>query len=311
MQLINTLRDGDRVRSIYLCRQKTEAKTKVGKDYFSLTLQDRTGSIDAKIWDLSSGIEEFEPFDFVEVEGDVKMFQCHPQLNVRRLRVASEGEYDPAEFLPQSQYDIGGMFEELKKFIASIGNEKMRQLAESFFLEDAAFAAEFRRHSAAKSVHHGFVGGLLEHTLGVLKLCEFFTRRYRFLDRDLLITAAMLHDIGKVYELSDFPANDYTDEGQLLGHIVMGDHLVAEHIAKIEGFPKTKAAELRHCILAHHGEFEFGSPKKPALAEALALHYADNIDAKMETFKEQLENAEPGVWQGFNRLLDSNIRKTT
>ncbi len=311
MQLINTLRDGDRVRSIYLCRQKMEAKTKVGKDYFSLTLQDRTGSIDAKIWDLSSGIEEFEALDYVAVEGDIKMFQGHPQLNVRRLRVAGPGEYDPAEYLPQSQYDIDGMFEELKKFIASIGNEKMRQLAESFFLEDPAFAAEFRRHSAAKSVHHGFMGGLLEHTLSVLKLCEFFTRRYKFLDRDLLITAAMLHDIGKVHELSDFPANEYTDEGQLLGHIVMGDHMVADHIAKIEGFPKTKAAELRHCILAHHGEFEFGSPKKPALAEALALHYADNIDAKMETFKEQLENAEPGVWQGFNRLLDSNIRKTT
>ena len=311
MQLINTLRDGDRVRSIYLCRQKMEAKTKVGKDYFSLTLQDRTGSIDAKIWDLSSGIEEFEALDYVAVEGDIKMFQGHPQLNVRRLRVAGPDEYDPAEYLPQSQYDIDGMFEELKKFIASIGNEKMRQLAESFFLEDPAFAAEFRRHSAAKSVHHGFMGGLLEHTLSVLKLCEFFTRRYKFLDRDLLITAAMLHDIGKVHELSDFPANEYTDEGQLLGHIVMGDHMVADHIAKIEGFPKTKAAELRHCILAHHGEFEFGSPKKPALAEALALHYADNIDAKMETFKEQLENAEPGVWQGFNRLLDSNIRKTT
>ena len=311
MQLINTLRDGDRVRSIYLCRQKMEAKTKVGKDYFSLTLQDRTGSIDAKIWDLSSGIEEFEALDYVAVEGDIKMFQGHPQLNVRRLRVAGPGEYDPAEYLPQSQYDIDGMFEELKKFIASIGNEKMRQLAESFFLEDPAFSAEFRRHSAAKSVHHGFMGGLLEHTLSVLKLCEFFTRRYKFLDRDLLITAAMLHDIGKVHELSDFPANEYTDEGQLLGHIVMGDHMVADHIAKIEGFPKTKAAELRHCILAHHGEFEFGSPKKPALAEALALHYADNIDAKMETFKEQLENAEPGVWQGFNRLLDSNIRKTT
>ena len=311
MQLINTLRDGDRVRSIYLCRTKMEAKTKVGKDYFSLTLQDRTGSVDAKIWDLSSGIEEFEALDYVAVEGDVKMFQGHPQLNIRRLRVAREGEYDPAEYLPQSQYDIGGMFEELKKFIASIGNDYMRRLAESFFLEDEAFAAEFRRHSAAKSVHHGFMGGLLEHTLAVLKLCEFFTRRYRFLDRDLLITAAMLHDVGKVYELSEFPANEYTDEGQLLGHIVMGDHMVADHIARIEGFPKTKAAELRHCILAHHGEFEFGSPKKPALAEALALHYADNMDAKMETFQEQLANAEPGIWQGFNRLLDSNIRKTT
>ena len=311
MKLISTLQDGDWVRSIYLCRQKMEAKTKVGKDYYSLTLQDRSGSIIAKVWDLSSGIEEFEVNDFVAIEGEVKTFQGHPQLNIRRLRVAGPGEYDPEDFLPQSQYDIGGMFDQLKKFIESIGNEKMRALCDSFFIEDEAFAAEFKRHSAAKSVHHGFVGGLLEHTLSVLKLCEFFTRRYAFLDRDLLITAAMLHDIGKTRELSDFPANDYTDEGQLLGHIVMGDHMVAEHIAKIEGFPKTKAAELRHCILAHHGEFEFGSPKKPALAEALALHYADNIDAKLETFKEQLENAEPGVWQGFNRLLDSNIRKTT
>ena len=311
MQYIKELREGDQVRSIYLCRQKQLARTKNGKAYYSLTLQDRTGSIDAKIWDLSGGIANFEELDYVEIGGEVTVYQGHPQLNVRRLRVVDMGELDVGEFLPCSQYDTEAMYGELLKFVASIKHDQLRELAESFFVKDEAFVKEFKKHSAAKAVHHGYVGGLLEHTLSVLKLCEFFSRRYTFLDRDLLITAAMLHDIGKLRELSAFPANLYTDEGQLLGHIVIGDHMVADRIAEIPDFPQTKALELRHCILAHHGEFEFGSPKRPALAEAAALHFADNIDAKMETFREQTAEAVPGVWLGYNKLLDSNIRKTT
>ena len=162
-------------------------------------------------------------------------------------------------------------------------------------------------------MHHGYVGGLLEHTLGVTKNCDFYAQMYPMLNRDLLLTAAIFHDIGKLDEISPFPQNDYTDEGQLLGHIMIGAAKVQERINTIEGFPEVRARELIHCILAHHGELEFGSPKKPAIAEAVALSFADNIDAKMETMKEALGNVAEGdlKWQGFNRLFDSNIRKTS
>ena len=180
-------------------------------------------------------------------------------------------------------------------------------------VKDEAFIKSFKGHSAAKTVHHGFVGGLLEHTLSVTKLCDYYAGYYKELNRDLLIAAAIFHDIGKLDELSPFPQNDYTDEGQLLGHIMIGAVKVQERINTIEGFPEVKARELIHCILAHHGELEFGSPKKPAIAEAVALSFADNIDAKMETMKEALGNVAEGdlKWQGFNRLFDSNIRKTS
>ena len=170
----------------------------------------------------------------------------------------------------------------------------------------------FQFHSAAKTVHHGFVGGLLEHTLSVTKLCDYYAGYYKELNRDLLITAAIFHDIGKTKELSRFPENDYTDDGQLLGHIIIGTEMISDRMKEIEGFPASIAVELKHCILAHHGELEYGSPKKPALLEALALNFADTTDAKMETMIEALNaGGEIKGWLGFNRFLDSNIRRTT
>ena len=187
----------------------------------------------------------------------------------------------------------------------------LRALLKSLFVDDAEFIKGFKFHSAAKTVHHSFVGGLLEHTLNVTKLCEYYVQNYTYLNRDLLYTAAMCHDIGKVYELSEFPENDYTDEGQLLGHIAMGSEMVAERAHQIPGFPKKLENELKHCILAHHGELEYGSPKKPALAEAMALNLADNTDAKMETMKEIFKAAGTNMgWLGYNRFFESNLRKT-
>ena len=204
------------------------------------------------------------------------------------------------------------MYEELLGFIKSVKNPYLNRLLSSFFVDDAAFAKAFQFHSAAKTVHHGFVGGLLEHTLSVTKLCDYYTGYYKELNRDLLIAAAIFHDIGKTKELSRFPENDYTDDGQLLGHIIIGTEMVSERMKEIEGFPASIAVELKHCILAHHGELEYGSPKKPALLEALALNFADNTDAKMETMIEALNaGGENKGWLGFNRLLESNIRRTT
>ena len=181
-----------------------------------------------------------------------------------------------------------------------------------FFAEDEDFIEKFKIHSAAKSVHHGFAGGLLQHTLAVAKTCDFLAGAYPVLNRDLLVSAAIFHDAGKVRELSDFPLNDYTDEGQLIGHIVLGSEMVTEAAQKIEGFPPRLLTELKHCILSHHGEYEFGSPKKPAIIEAAALNFADNTDAKMEIFKEAIMGTTVGEgWIGYQNFLSTNVRKTT
>ncbi|HIZ80009.1 MAG TPA: HD domain-containing protein [Candidatus Lachnoclostridium stercorigallinarum] len=312
MKYINTFREGMHVSDVYLCKSKQIALTKAGKEYGSLILQDKTGTVDAKIWDLGSpGVGSFEALDYVYVDADVTVFQGSHQLNVKRIRRAEDVEYIPEDYLPVSAKSIDQMYGELEAYIASLKNQQLRSLASSFFIEDKRFAKEFKAHSAAKSVHHGFVGGLLEHTLSVVQLCDFFAGHYPALNRDLLLTAAMFHDIGKTKELSNFPENDYTDAGQLLGHIVIGSQMVMSRIEKMPGFPPKLAAELVHCILAHHGELEYGSPKKPALLEALALNFADNTDAKMETMLEALKNGGDNKgWLGFNRFLDSNIRKT-
>ena len=311
MRYIESLREGDHVSGIYLCKNKVDAKTKNAKTYYSLVLQDRTGTVDGKVWDLSSGIDHFEAMDYIHLDGDVVIYQGAPQLNIRRIRRAREGEYDPAEYLPVSPYDEKAMFDRILGYVSGIKHPALKKLAESFFVDDADFVKEFRKHSAAKSVHHSFVSGLLQHTLRVTELCDFYCRRYPMIQRDLLITGALLHDIGKLQELGPFPVNDYTDDGQLLGHILLGYGMVKEHIGRIAGFPKKTASELLHLILSHHGELEFGSPKKPALLEAVALHYADNTDAKLESMSEFLSGAANGDWLGYQRLWESNVRRTT
>ena len=312
MKYIGTFREGMHVSDVYLCKTKQIALTKAGKEYGSLILQDKTGVVDAKIWDLGSpGVGNFEALDYVYVDADVTVFQGTNQLNVKRIRRAEDVEYITEDYLPVSAKSIDGMYDQLLEYIRSLKNKYLKELASSFFVEDKRFVKEFKAHSAAKSVHHGFVGGLLEHTLSVVQLCDFYAGHYPALNRDLLLTAAMFHDIGKTKELSEFPENDYTDAGQLLGHIMIGSQMVMSRIEKIPGFPQKLAAELVHCILSHHGELEYGSPKKPALLEALALSFADNTDAKMETMLEALKGAGDNKgWLGFNRFLDSNIRKT-
>ena len=314
MRYIETLREGERINEIYLCKMKQSALTKAGKPYDNLVLQDKTGTLDAKIWDPGSvGIDEFDALDYVAVTGDITSFQGNLQLSVKRARKVAEGEYDPKDYLPVSEKNVDEMYTELCTLIQGVGNPYLNRLLKSFFVEDTEFVKQFKFHSAAKSVHHGFVGGLLEHTLGVTKNCEYFAKAYPFLNHDLLVSAAIFHDIGKLEELSVFPENDYTDEGQLLGHIMIGAEMVGERIRTIEGFPTRLGNELKHCILAHHGELEFGSPKKPALAEALALSFADNMDAKMETIREIFAGTPENStdWLGYNRLLETNIRKTS
>ena len=311
MRYINTLVEGETIRNIYLCKGKRSAETRNGKPYDNLILQDKTGTLDGKVWDPNSnGIADYAENDFIEVFGDVITYNNNLQLNIRQIRKAEEGEYVPADYMPTTDKSTEGMYQELVGYIERIGNTYLRQAVEFYFVKDAAFARKFKAHSAEKSVHHGFSGGLLEHTLSVVKFCEYMAGAYPILNKDLLCTAAICHDIGKIKELSAFPENDYTDDGQLLGHIVIGVEMISDAVRSIPGFPERLASELKHCIIAHHGELEYGSPKKPALAEALALNFADCADAKMQTLTEIFREKNSNDWLGYNRLFESNLRKT-
>ncbi len=312
MRYISELKEGSRIQDIYLCKHKQSAVTKNGRNYENVILQDKTGQLDCKIWDPNSGaIGEFEALDYIYVAGSVSNFNGQLQASLKQVRKADPGEYIPADYLPVTKKNRKVMYSELVNYIRSVENPYLKQLLLSFFSDDKEFVTAFAGHSAAKTVHHSFVGGLLEHTLQVTKMCDFLARSYAVINRDLLLTAAMLHDIGKVQELSDFPFNEYTDDGQLLGHIMIGAEMVHDHASRIEGFPLELETMVKHCILAHHGEYEYGSPKKPAIIEALALNLADNTDAKLETMSEVLESGPAEeTWLGWNRFFDTNLRRT-
>lgn len=312
MRFLAELREGEMVKEIYLCKQLQQLKTKAGKSYYSMTLQDKSGTFDAKVWELGPGIEHFDAMDYICVDGQITSFQGALQMNVKRVRRCQEGEYEPGNYMPTSTRDTEQMYQELLGYVQKVQQPQLRALLDSFFVEDKEFVKRFKKHSAAKSVHHGFIGGLLEHTLGVTKFCYFMAETYPIIKKDLLLTAAMFHDMGKLDEISEFPENDYTSDGNLLGHIYIGAAKVSERARTIQGFPKKLESELVHCILAHHGELEYGSPKKPALVEALALNLADNADAKMETMKEIFAGAEEKTeWIGYQKFFESNIKKTS
>ena len=311
MKFIRDLQEGNSVREIYYCKQKNNIVTKNGREHWHVILQDRTGTIDAKVWDLNSpSIVDFDTGDYVSVYGEVSTFNGALQLTILQASIAKEGEYNPDLYFPVSSKDIEEMWQQLLGYIDSVKNPNLSALLKKMFIEDTLLASNFKRSSAAKSVHHAFIGGLLEHTLSVTENCEYMAKHYPVINRDLLISAALLHDIGKTKEFSLFPENDYTDDGNLLGHIVIGAQMVEKAAEEIPDFPKTLKSELEHCILAHHGKLEYGSPKVPSLVEAVALNYADDMDAKLEIFTEIADNTVSKDWLGYNRLFESNIRLT-
>lgn len=311
MRYLADVKEGQNVVEIYLCADKQVMKTRAGKTYYSVKLQDKTGTGDAKIWDLNDGINDFKKGDYIKVDASAVTFQGSIQFNIRRLRVADEAEYDPKAYIPATEFDIEAMYAEFVGYIDDMEDQWLKRLAAEFFIYDKAFIKEFKQHSAAKTVHHAFYGGILEHTLGMLRMAEFVANSYPVLNRELLYCGVMFHDMGKLKELSDFPIVDYTDEGNLIGHIIIGVEWLTEKIRGIEGFPKALENQLKHMIIAHHGELAYGSPKKPELIEAVALHYIDNIDAKIKTFSTMLENADQkDDWLGYQRLFESNLRRT-
>ena len=311
MRFLNELREGESLVEHYLCKTKQTLKSRAGKSYYSLKLQDKTGTVDAKVWDLNNDIKSFEENDFIKIEGTVLIYNNESQINIRRIRKSEEGEYDPMDYIPSTEKDINEMTKELYGYIDTIKDKYIKALLQEIFNNNEDVKNCIKTHSAARSMHHSYLGGLVEHTLSVTQICDFMAGRYKNVNRDLLVATAMLHDIAKVKELSQFPLNDYTDDGQLLGHIVMGAELIHDASLKIEGFPKVLASLLKHSILAHHGEYEFGSPELPKTIEAFILHCADNMDAKVKAIEEAVEgDTTQGSWVGYQRILQRNIRKT-
>ncbi len=311
MRYIEDFKESETIVGHYLCKQKQTLKSRAGKSYLSLKLQDKTSTIDAKVWELNNDIQSFEESDFIKIEGVVLTYQNELQLSLKKIRRSREGEYSTTDYIPTTEKDINTLYNEIKEFIKSVENHYVRTLLEDIFIKDTKIAESFKVHSAAKNLHHSYLGGLIEHTLSVVQICDFMSRRYKYANRDILIATAMLHDIGKIEELSEFPTNEYTDDGQLLGHIIIGTELVTQAANKIDGFPKQLASLIKHGIISHHGEYEYGSPKRPKTIEAFILHCADNMDAKVKIFEEsiQADNTQ-GNWVGYHKMLARNIRKS-
>ncbi|MDR1913530.1 MAG: HD domain-containing protein [Clostridiales bacterium] len=308
MRFIEDFKENDHIIDHYLCKQKQSLKTRTGKTYLSLKLQDKTGLIDGKVWEMTNDIQDFEENEFIKIDGLVLTYQNDLQIKINRIRRSSPGEYDAADYIPRTDKDISEMYRQITTYIKNISNPFLRQLLESFFVKDKDISTTFQSHSAAKNLHHNFYGGLIEHTLSVTQICEFISGRYKYVNRDLLIASAILHDLGKIYELSPFPGNDYTDDGQLLGHIVICSEMISREADKIPNFPKRLKSLLMHSILAHHGELEYGSPKQPKTMEAFILHFADNIDAKLNMFAESVgELGSKTAWSPYNKILARNI----
>lgn len=310
MRYIKDIKDGYAVQDVYLCKTKNSATTKNGKEYLNVILGDKTGNVDCKIWNAdSAGINDFEPKDYVYINGEAKTFNGNLQIDIKQIRKADESEYDVSDFIPTTKKDVDEMYDSIIKCISQVDNNYLHALLEEFFVNDEEMIKKFKLSSAAKSIHHNFAGGLVEHTLGVARLCAFYCKQYPALNQDLLLTAALLHDIGKTREFTEFPENDYSDEGNLLGHIIIGIEMVTEKANLIPGFPEDTLTQLKHCIAAHHGKLEFGSPKKPGIIEAMALSYADDTDAKMQTFTQFLEESDNYDW-AYCKAFEGSIRMT-
>ena len=306
---VKDIKKDDHVRGLYLVRVKRTGSTKRGDPFLSITLTDRTGEMEARVWEKA---EEFSPLfregDILYVEGYAGSYQNQIQLTLSNLRVSGDAG-DPSLFLESTARDVSEMMGSLKAMLKGIEDPHLKSLVERF-LSDHTLISLFKRAPAAKGFHHNYLGGLLEHTLSVCQMVKSVTGHYSELDRDLLMTGAFLHDIGKIKELTFERQIDYTDEGRLLGHIVMGVGLVDEKLGGMKNFPQELGLRLKHLILSHHGEYEFGSPKRPKFLEAFALHLIDDLDAKVNGLSRFMErDRQEGAWTDFNRLLERYFLK--
>lgn len=299
------------IQTSFLVTSKEIRQKKGGEFYLSLLLADRTGELDAKMWDnVSDVLDAFDRDDFVKVKGLIQIFHNRPQLTIHKLRRMDESEIDFVDYFPCSKRDIETMWTELRAIVAAFENAHLKALLEAM-LDDPDVAARYRRAPAAKQIHHAFLGGLLEHVLSVAGLAQAAAAHYANVDRDLLMTGVILHDIGKIYELNYERGFSYSNDGQLLGHIHIGARMVGEKLRGLPEFPPELRSLVEHMILSHHGQLEFGSPKLPVFPEALLLHYLDDLDSKMECMRALIENDRHvgGCFTAFHSALSRSALK--
>ncbi len=308
LQFIAGLADGQVVSSLFLVREK-EIRTSVrsGKSWLELNLADRSGSIPAKMWDnFETLAKTFDLDDVVRVRGRVKVYNGQKELTLEQIVPTSDSEYDLADFLPHTKHDVEKLYASVKAAIAGMRNPWLRQLLSSI-IEDPQIVPRLKRAPAAMTMHHAYLGGLLEHVVSLMGLASAVSAHYPELDADLLLAGVVLHDIGKLDELRYVRGIDYSDEGRLLGHITIGVRLVQEKCRAIEGFPAPLAVLVEHLIVSHHGTYEFGSPSLPQTPEAVMLHLIDDMDSKMAAMRATLEaasaNGSPGNWTDRNPSL--------
>ncbi len=284
--------EGKLFDSFFLVLAKQQRTTKQNKPYLSLTLGDKKGQIEGRVWELGDPriAKDFERGDMVKVRGSVSRYDDRAQLKVDQLRKALDSEADKMDMLPATSRDVGELWRMLEASIASVTNPDLKRLLNAL-LTDAPISQAFREAPAARQLHHAWLGGLLEHVVSLLGLADRVAAHYPMLDRDLLVTGVILHDIGKIRELSWDTGFDYTVEGVLLGHIQMGVDLTEKTIARLPGFHDRLRTLVLHMILSHHGKLEFGSPKLPMIPEALVLNFLDDLDAKMQAMASEFEKS--------------------
>ena len=302
--LVSDLNSEQHITTFFLVCEKEIRNTREGKPYLRLELGDRSGTIEARMWEqFEAAAKGINRDDFVKVQARVEMYRSRPQLSVMQVRLAKPEEIDLADFLPQTKADVAKLYAELLEYATSISNSWLKKLVTGI-LSDPDIAAKYKRAPAAKVMHHAYLGGLLEHVVSLCGLAKAVAAHYPELDVDLLLTAAMLHDVGKLDELGYERAIGYTVEGHLLGHIVLEVQTIAKAMDAIEGFPPNLKTVIQHMLISHHGEYEFGSPKLPMIREALVFHFLDDLDSKLAAVRTALAgDSGEAEWSAYSRAL--------
>lgn len=310
-QNIGDLADGDFVESTYFCTHKNTAVTKQNKTYLNLTIADRTGDVTVRVFDDAERIGEvFIEGDFIYMQGRAQVYQRNLQIIAKHIERISPDDLNPEDFMPASHMNLDIMMQALRTEIETISDDKLHELC-FLLLDDPEIGPRFQKAPAAKSMHHGYIHGLLEHTLSMLRIASLICTHYKNLDRDMILTGVLFHDVGKIYELKYDVGIDYSDSGKLLGHITMGVMILDKLSGKIEDFSSDKKRLLEHILLSHHGTREFGSPVLPATVEADIIHHIDNLDAKINAYLRTVEkSSSPTEWTDKHFLLGTQIRKT-
>ena len=308
---LKDIKQGDKIASTFLAAEKNMAFSLKGAPYLNVRLKDKTGELDGKVWDNAIEFDrQFKKGDIIYIEGKAASYKNSIQISIVNIKKTTGEDVEPTDYLPAAKGDVAAMFNEVLAYVEKIQTKPLQALLQAFF-NDQKIAELFQRAPAAKGFHHIYLGGLLEHTLSVVRLLDKVADHYQNLDRDLLLAGGILHDIGKIYEFNYDSLIEYSDEGRLIGHIVMGVEMINKKIEAIPDFPAPLALKMRHIILSHHGEFEFGSPKRPKTMEALVVHYIDDLDAKLNAFQSFVadsNNADPD-WTAYNRFFERFLYK--